>query len=177
MLGLTAIVIGVFFAIMIPLLCLGVLLAAGQLQGPGGQFDPQKMQEISGHPMIIVAGVLIGLLMTAVGTFLNPAYVILWGDDEPVFESMRKSYRFLRDNSGDAVKLFFMYLLFGMVMWLLQSAAGWLQIKAMPVLALIGVALGLYLSYLVVLNFGIATSLYLARKPAVEPETEVMPTA
>jgi|GEM_PF-3892758 len=29
--------------------------------------------------------------------------------------------------------------------------------------------------YLVVLNFGIATSLYLARKPAVEPDTAGIP--
>lgn len=175
MLGMTAIVLGVCFAIMIPIGCIGWVLAMSQLQGPGGQIDPQKMQELAQHPINIAAGVLMIVWMTAIGTLFNPAYVILWGEDESITSSMKKSYRLLRDNRSDAVKLFFVYLLLGMVMWVLRPVIGVLQIKAMPVIVPIGIALGFYVSYLPVLNFGIATSLYLARKPAVEPETADIP--
>ena len=161
MLLLMLMYVAVLIVLMIPVWITGAVLGAGQMQG--GQFDPVKIRELSRHPLNVVVSVLFGLGVTAAGTVMMIAQASSVTHDCRTRDALRNSWRYIGRQTGEVLKLFFIFVGTAVPMVLLQQIGNFLTTASMLIMLVVGFLSALYVSYLSVLNPGIVVSAYAAR--------------
>lgn len=141
----------------------GVGLAIVSAQG--GDVNPQKIDELNTHPANIASGIVLLLLLSALGVWFAVAQAVVVADDQTALSSLSRACRFCTGHTAEAFKLFLLFLVLGAGMVLITQLPALLGAKNLGVLALAGLLLALYFPYIILLELGWATSLYLARIP------------
>jgi hypothetical protein len=183
LLGSEALFMLMMFAVMVPVMCLGMGLMFQEMArfappdvaegGPPPPFaDPQQLtRQLLSRPAVLAGVGLAALLLSAVGMVYWVANCVVVADEEGVFDSWRKALRFCRHHLSAVL-----------VVWLLNVVGGVL-VSPLGLLGSLGVvqdpwvlvAVGLVYAAVIacwgLLLAGLVMSLYLARgSPAEQPE-------
>lgn len=143
----------------------GGLITASQ--DVGTKMDYAEFQKLARHPANIASGIITGVIFTAVSVVFHLAFAIVGSDNRSALGALGEALRFCRVHSVDAFKLFIVYLTFNAISWPLYASGALFSVRSIPVLVLLGFILAIWISFLVVLSLGLATSLYLARRSLV----------
>lgn len=162
---LTVVYVGIFLLLYLILMLVGMMIAASVLQGDA--MDPQNLQQLNMHPANIAAGALFLLALAAMIVVFNLANAGVVVEEWDAWTSLGRAWGFVRSHAGDAVKLFLVITGLGCVMWSLYWIPAVLELREIPVLAILGLLMAAYFPYMIMLGLAFGVSLWLARRPDV----------
>jgi hypothetical protein len=154
----------VLIVLLVPVWAVGAALSAQHMQA--GRMDPEAMRELSRHPLNILVGVLFGLTLTALMTIMCLVQAALVRNNCGTLEGIGSAFRFIRQRFADSLKLYLVLIVTSIPIALFQQAGNLLPVVTTPIMAVVGCLSSVYLAYISVLNAGLGTSVYVARRPS-----------
>lgn len=167
LLGLTLIfgLIAVLF-----LVILGLLAVAITFEQLGGMMmmQPEQMQELQTHPVMIATNLLNGLfVVTLFFVYVLSDCIVVIEYTDP-FTAIGRAFGFIWRRPGDASRLWAINTVLVVPMWCASWMVQIFQIHSLPVLLVAGILLGLYVPYVMLLVLAWTVSLWLARSESAE---------
>lgn len=156
----------VLIVLLIPVWVVGAALSTQHMQA--GQMDPEAMRELSRHPLNIIVGVFFGLALTALSTILTLVQAGLVLNNCGTMEGISIALSFVRRRFMDTFKLYLVLIVTSIPIVLFQQAGNFIPVVTTPIMAVVGCLSAIYLAYISVLNAGLGSSVYVARRPAEE---------
>lgn len=163
---LTVLYLATLFVLYLVLMLVGMLIAGSALQGE--PLGPAQLQSLNSHPANIASGVVFGFALAAVAVLFNLADSAIVVEQVDAISGLGRAWSFMTRRFGDAFRLFLVYAALGVPVGLLYSGPALLQLRELPVLAVVGVLLACYFPYLIMIDLAFAISLWLARHPRPE---------
>lgn len=162
MLVLALIWLAIFAVLWGLVMLVGAAIAATQIQ-PGQPVRPEQWQQMNAHPANIAAGVGLFVVLTMVGVIWSFAQTIVVVDEQGPLASLAAGIKFCRRHGLDCLKLFLVFVLLNLPLWVVGPLLAALEVQSLPIRAALGLLVALYLPYVVLVGLGCAMSLYLAR--------------
>lgn len=164
MLVLTLVYVGILIAVYILYVLVQAAIATTFLDVD--LMQPLEWQEVSTHPANLAMGVVFVLVLTGIGVVFGLANAAVVVEEFDAFTSLGRGWSFVRDNPGDAGRLWLVAAGLSVLMAMLYWIPPLLDIRSMPVLAVLGTVIAVYFPYMLMLNLSLAVSLWLARRTA-----------
>jgi hypothetical protein len=171
LLGSEAVFTLVMIAAVVPLMCVGAIVAVQQTTTGAEPPAPGELElQLLTHPVFLGALVLVSVLASALGMVYWVANCVVVADGGTVGTSWRKAFQFCRRNFAAVVAVWFVNLVAGVVLAPL-GMLGQLGVVT-GTWALLGLALAysVLIGYWGVIAAGISMSLYLGRRAQSESQ-------